>query len=91
LAFVAKKSFILNQECRDLVIHKGLNNKVNLLVSSHLIRFADKFLFITSNPFGIKNAKIGIKNFLKLRGLELSEKTTKNIHFCLNSKLDFLG
>jgi hypothetical protein len=26
-----------------------------------------------------------------LRGLELSEKTTKNIHFCLNSKLDFLG
>jgi retron-type reverse transcriptase len=66
-------------------------NKTNLLSTTHLIRFADDFLFTTINPEGIENALVGIKDFLKIRGLELSEEKTSKIKFSMGKKIDFLG
>jgi hypothetical protein len=43
------------------------------------------------NPEGIKNALVGIKAFLKTRGLELSEEKTSSIQFSMGRKIDFLG
>jgi RNA-directed DNA polymerase len=66
-------------------------NKTNLLASTHLIRFADDFLVTTINPEGIENALVGIKVFLKTRGLELSEEKTSIIKFSMGKKVNFLG
>jgi hypothetical protein len=61
------------------------------LSSTHLIRFADDFLFIARNPEGIENALVGIKAFLNIRGLQLSEEKTSSIKFSIGKKIDFLS
>lgn len=66
-------------------------NKMNLLAPTHFIRFADDFLFTTINNEGIENALVGIKNFLKIRGLELSKERTSTIKFSTGRKISFLG
>lgn len=65
--------------------------KTNLLASSHLIRYADDFLFITSNPKGIEQAMPAIKDFLKIRGLELMEEKMKIVSMCTGTQINFLG
>jgi len=65
--------------------------KTNLLAASHLIRYADDFLFITLNPKGLEQAIPAIKEFLKVRGLELSEEKTKMISMKIGNQLNFLG
>jgi RNA-directed DNA polymerase len=72
-------------------LSEKLPTKTNLLVSTHLVRFADDFLFITLNPEGIENSQRAIDKFLKERGLSLSEEKTRTIKFSLGQKLDFLG
>jgi RNA-directed DNA polymerase len=65
--------------------------KTNLLAASHLIRYADDFLFITLNPKGLEQAIPAIKEFLKIRGLELSEEKTKMTPMKMGSQINFLG
>lgn len=69
----------------------GAPNKTNLLASSHLIRFADDFLFISPSAEGINNALRSIREFLGKRGLTLSEEKTRVIRMSMGKKLDFLG
>ena len=66
-------------------------NKTNLLAFTHFIRFADDFLVTTINPESIENALVGIRGFLKTRGLELSEEKTSSIKFSMGKKINFLG
>lgn len=66
-------------------------NKTNLLASTHLIRYADDFVFITQNPDGIERARAGINNFLGERGLKLNGDKTRTIKFSMGNKFDFLG
>lgn len=70
---------------------QGAPNKTNILASSHLIRFADDFLFITASAEGVDNALRSIKEFLGVRGLTLSEEKTQIIKMSMGKKLDFLG
>lgn len=69
----------------------GAPNKTNILASSHLIRFADDFLFISHSPEGVHNALRSIKEFLAVRGLTLSEEKTRIIRMSMGQKFDFLG
>lgn len=70
---------------------QGAPNKTNMLASSHLIRFADDFLFISHSPEGVHNALRSIKQFLAVRGLTLSEEKTRIIKMSMGQKFDFLG
>lgn len=74
---------------KDMIGNKA--DKTNLLAASHLIRYADDFLFITLNPKGLEQAIPAIKEFLKVRGLELSEEKTKMISMKIGNQLNFLG
>jgi retron-type reverse transcriptase len=100
LSHTARIASITSSESGELKINKVLEataelsekpNKTNLLATTHLVRFADDFLFTTINPKGITNALVGIKAFLKTRGLELSEEKTSSIKFSMGRKFDFLG
>jgi Group II intron, maturase-specific domain/Reverse transcriptase (RNA-dependent DNA polymerase) len=100
LSYTARTASITSPENGKLRINKILEataelrdkpNKTNLLASTHLVRFADDFLLAAMNPEGIKNALVGIKAFLKTRGLELSEEKTSSIQFSMGRKIDFLG
>lgn len=87
-----KNGKLLNNEILENTTE--LNNKLSktdLLSSTHLIRFADDFLFIAINPESIENALVGIKAFLKIRGLHLFEKKTSSIKFSMGRKIDFLN
>ena len=73
------------------LIKQGAPNKTNILASSHLIRFADDFLFISPSPEGVYNALRSVKQFLGVRGLTLSEEKTQIIRMSMGQKFDFLG
>lgn len=64
---------------------------VNLKRNTHFIRYADDFLVITSSEEAIGHIKTAINEYLKHRGLILSEEKTKKIKWMMNNKLDFLG
>ena len=59
------------------------NPKVNL------VRYADDFIITGSTPEVLHQAKDVVREFLKERGLSLSEEKTKIVH--IETGLDFLG
>lgn len=104
LSYIARNGSVTNHTNRKIITteklaaeiklnkkNKKLKKKINLLTSTHLIRFADDFLFITSNPDGIENAMGSIKRFLEIRGLELSDEKTKIIRMTMGRKFNYLG
>lgn len=50
---------------------------VNILASTHLVRFADDFIVTTNSRIAMDNALRGIKEFLSIRGLTLNEEKSQ--------------
>lgn len=48
--------------------------KLNILARTNLVRYADKFLIITSQEESLKNSIFHVKNFLRERGLSINEE-----------------
>ena len=65
------------------------NRRYNSKNRIHFIRYADDFIVTSRNKNILEEIKIMIKEFLEIRGLELSERKTLITH--INSGFDFLG
>jgi RNA-directed DNA polymerase len=68
---------------------KGEFKEIN--VSSDLIRYADDFIVICGSPVLLDIIKRKIKEFLKIRGLEIHPNKSRTIYFKINAPFDFLG
>lgn len=68
----------------------GRNYSTNLLGATHLIRFADDFIFTSVTEQGVMRAKKSIETFLKKRGLTLNAEKTQIIKWTMGKKLNFL-
>lgn len=66
-------------------------DRTNVLGATHLIRYADNFIFTSLDPQGPAKAKKGIEDFLNIRGLKLNEDKTNIIKWSMGAKLNFLG
>lgn len=101
LSYAAKKGSVTDplsgEITRNSVLTGTIANRrakplpTNFLGASHLIRYADDFLFITLNPKGIEQGKQAIIKFLECRGLELSEYKTNIVNMKMGKKINFLG
>lgn len=73
--------------------HYGTKNKVDLKVKNenkvNFIRYADDFIVTAKSPEVALEVKRVIRDFLKTRGLELSEEKTTIVN--INDGFDFLG
>lgn len=68
-----------------------LDLDIRLNKTTHLVRYADNIVVVSKNPESLNNIKQGIEEFLKIRGLSLSEEKTHLNPWKLGSKVDFLG
>jgi retron-type reverse transcriptase len=69
----------------------AIRDKTNLLGATHLIRYADDFVFTALDEQSVNNAKEHIERFLEDRGLSLNKEKTRIIKWSMGAKLDFLG
>jgi retron-type reverse transcriptase len=94
LSHIARIGSITDEKGRKLLNKRGIDNRnysTNLLQPTHLIRFADDFIFTSLTEEGSIRAKKSIEKFLEERGLALNEEKTKLIKWTMGKKLDFLG
>jgi retron-type reverse transcriptase len=94
LSHVARIGSVTNEN-GEIVINKrnlvGRNYSTNLLQSTHLIRFADEFIFTSVTEQSVVRAKKSIETFLKERGLTLNVEKPQIIKWTMGKKLNFLG
>jgi hypothetical protein len=60
-------------------------------IACKIVRFADKFIVISDSENLLNIIQVKIKEFLKLRGLEINPDNSRVIKFGLNKPFSFLG
>jgi hypothetical protein len=63
----------------------------DLTISCEFIRFAEDFIIICGSPILLKIIKTKIRDFLKIRGLEIHPNKSRTFIFEMNKPFDFLG
>ena len=94
LSHVARIGSVTNENGKIVMNKKKLDDRnysTNLFISTHLIRFADDFIFTSITEQGVIRAKKSIETFLKERGLTLNAEKTQIIKWTMGKKLNFLG
>jgi len=94
LSQTARIGSVTTENGKIVINEKNLNGRkysTNLLKSTHLIRFADDFIFTSVKEQSILRAKKSIETFLKKRGLALNVEKTRIIKWTMGKKLNFLG
>jgi len=84
---------------KSVTINDSDKNKKILDLHFSLIRYADNFVIILNHPRNLKLVKENVKDFLKIRGLHINIKKSKDIFFSSkklekndsSSKFDFMG
>ncbi|WNN91899.1 group II intron reverse transcriptase/maturase [Gloeocapsopsis dulcis] len=72
-----------------LGITRSAQGCVKKTVKRVLVRYADDFVVVCDSKAEAEQAQVDLQRFLKLRGLELSEKKTRIVH--LSEGFDFVG
>jgi retron-type reverse transcriptase len=94
LSQVARIGSVTHENGKIVMNKKNLDGRkysTNLLGSTHLIRFADDFIFTSVTEQSTLKAKKSIETFLKKRGLTLNVEKTRIIKWTMGKKLNFLG
>lgn len=79
-------------ESNPELVHSNTQKKLsysNIIESTYVVRYADDFIITEKN---LEYAIRGVKDYLKIRGLELREEKSKSIKWTKGQKkLDFLS
>jgi RNA-directed DNA polymerase len=91
-----KKSVIRKRKDGSNQLSVKMKSKVKakfkeINISCNLIRYADDFIIICGSPILLDILKRKVKEFLKIRGLEIHLNKSKTIYFKINAPFNFLG